>query len=121
MFNTQTISVIALTDLFYIVVFYIIMSLFFKVTDRWFQESTGEEDPRWKKVEKFINKFHVMKILSAAAAFLILRANIEIISNSISSDMQPIDIFGKINLMMVADVIAIMFVQGNRFPKVKKG
>lgn len=118
MFNGQAISVIALTDLFYIFVFYIILNLVFKINDRWFQESTGEEDPRWKKVEKFTNKFHVMKILLAAAAFLIIRANIEFISKSLSSDMQPIDIFGKINLMMVADVIVIMFVLGIRFPKV---
>jgi hypothetical protein len=110
MFNGQTISVISLIDLFFILVSYIIISLSFRLTDRWNKEAAGDTDPRWIHLENIFKKFHVIKILYLIAAFFIIQTNVQLISKFLTSNMQPIDIFGKINLLMVADIIAILIV-----------
>jgi hypothetical protein len=119
MFNEQGASYIALMDLFYILVSYIFISLVFRFIIRMVDDQ-GEVSPFWMVVEKYFMKFHISKIVYLIAAFFLLKANVIIISETLISDMQPIEIFGKINLMLVADVIAIIMAFGSRIALFQK-
>jgi hypothetical protein len=113
------VSLIALMDLFLILAFYVLSSLVFRFIVSQ-ENDPGEVRPFWLMVEKFAEKFHVTKILYLVAAFFIIKVNVQIISETLISSLEPINIFMSINVLLVADVIAIVMAFGSKIALFKK-
>jgi hypothetical protein len=106
MFNHVTISYIALMDVFFIGAFYIFISLIFRFAYK--DDDPEEVSEFWIAVERFIERFHIMKIVYLVGAFLIIRFNLQIFSDVLNSHLAASVNFTKINLLIVANIAAMI-------------
>lgn len=100
--------IFAVMDVFFILLSYIGMSFImrFQIT----RDDPEEINPIWIKVEHFIKKYHVIKFLYALAIVLIINADLQIISDTISNEsMSLVEKVGQINALLVGNAIAFVF------------
>ena len=107
MINSQTITYVALLDLLFILFSYLTVKAAIKFLFN--KDSQEETSPFWLKVESFIKRFHIMKVVYLIALFIIIRLDILVIADSITSDIKPLEILQKINVLLVGNVMALMF------------